>query len=254
MPNYSRNDFERAAYTVERLFRGQPVELEGDRDMVVSDIEENTREFLVEMDFLDRFKIGIPVCLIDKDKVPISLAVCLNIFSRVPYRFQFEQPAAFWPPDALASLLRDAFQKPLPMGMDVTNRERAQDAFMRRAAESLATRSAAVRKFWINEKRSWHEPSLLNIRQWLGGPQISTPGCAVTVTTNSRGLRVFWSGAHYVTSNYFNSPTTPTSSVLQSGTYIFGVDGGAYGSHIQWDFHAVLSLPSSHPPSVHLNY
>ena len=81
---------------------------------------------------------------------------------------------------------------------------------------------------------------------------MSTPGCNFTVSTNSTGLRVFWSGAYRVSPNYFNHPTTPTVSVLQSGTYVFGVDGGAYGNQIQWDLNAVVTLPGN--PNVHLNY
>jgi hypothetical protein len=52
--------------------------------------------------------------------------------------------------------------------------------------------------------------------------------------------------------NYFSHPTTPTIGVLQSGTYVFGVDGGAYGNQLQWDLRTVVTLPGSR--YAHLNY
>lgn len=117
----------------------------------------------------------------------------------------------------------------------------------------LAIRIASVREFRSNAARpAWHRPSMLTLRQFIRGPQIGTPGCHFTVSTNSSGLRVFWSGAYYVTPNNFNHPTTPTSSVLQSGTFIFGVDGGAYGNSVQWDLNLVVTLPGL--PYAHLNF
>ncbi len=134
------------------------------------------------------------------------------------------------------------------------SREEARETFIRRATDFLARRIAFVRA--LRDQRGpqtlWLGLSFLRFRQLTRGPQITTPGCTFTVSSNSSGLRVFWSGAYYVKPHYFNHPTSPTSSVLQSGTYIFGVDGGAYGSNIQWDLNAVVSLPGS--PFVHLNY
>src|SRR5439155_259107 len=106
-------------------------------------------------------------------------------------------------------------------------REEARETFLSRASDFVATRFASIKRFRNDGgKQEWHRPSMLNLRQRLGGPQVNTPGCQFTVSTNSNGLRVFWSGAYYVTPNNFNHPTSPTSSVLQSGTYVFGVDGG----------------------------
>ena len=100
-----------------------------------------------------------------------------------------------------------------------------------------------------SEKLSW--PIQLNLRQHSHGPQISAPGCSFEVSSNSTGLRVFWSGSYFISANYFKHPTSPVFGVLQSGTYIFGVDGGDYGNEVRLDTVAVCSLPGE--PSVHLN-
>ena len=93
---------------------------------------------------------------------------------------------------------------------------------------------------------------MLSLPRRARSSPIPTPGCNFTVTTNSSGLRVLWSGAYRISGNYFSHPTTPTASVLQSGSYIFGVDGGAYGTNAQWDKKAVVTLPGR--PSMHLNF
>ncbi len=77
------------------------------------------------------------------------------------------------------------------------------------------------------------------------------PGCRFTVTSNTPGLRALWSPAYGLASNAFGHPTSPVFSYLLSGTYIFGVDGGAYVNPA-WD-HAHVTLPGPNT-SVHLNF
>jgi hypothetical protein len=129
----------------------------------------------------------------------------------------------------------------------------ARDSFVLLATEFLATRLASLHPsdgYRPGFGDAGDEP-VLELSRPGGGPPIRTPGCTFVVTTNSFGLRVHWSGAYYIAPNYFNSPTSPVSRILQSGTYIFGVDGGTYPT-IQWDTNAIVSLPGS--PSIHLNY
>src|SRR3546814_5510186 len=78
--------------------------------------------------------------------------------------------------------------------------EQAKHAFIRRATEFLATRMAAMRSFSEASHRPDSRPSfsLLRILQRNRGKYIQTPGCNFTVTTNSPGLRVFWSGAYWL--------------------------------------------------------
>jgi hypothetical protein len=129
----------------------------------------------------------------------------------------------------------------------------AQEIFKSRAINFLATRMDSVRNFRERGfEENWGQHALLSFRQKAGGPKVTTPGCSFNVSTNSNGLRVFWSGAYYISPNYFSHPTSPATSVLQSGIYLFGVDGGVYGNTIQWDVSAVVSLPGN--PYIHLNY
>jgi hypothetical protein len=127
------------------------------------------------------------------------------------------------------------------------DREEAADTFRRRSIGFLLSRIAGVRS--LAEEAS---PSI-RLPQLLGGPPIITPGCHFNVTTNSNGLRVFWSGSSYISPTYFGHPTSPATSILQSGSYVFGVDGCAYGSNIQCDTNATVSLPGP-KTSIHLNY
>ena len=129
--------------------------------------------------------------------------------------------------------------------------EGALEAFRKGAIRFLATRIAGTRN--LSNPPPPEDPSLatLQMRQSVNGPHIGVTGCIFSVSTNTHGLRVFWSGAYYISANYFGHPTSPTTTVLQSGTYVFGVDGGAYGNVVQWDKKAICSLPGK--SSVHLN-
>jgi hypothetical protein len=119
----------------------------------------------------------------------------------------------------------------------------ARETFFSRVHEFLAQRISAA--------RTPHEASL-RMQAQSGGRSTSVPGCTFSVSSRSPGLRVFWSGAYFISPNYFSQPTSPATSVLQAGTYVFGVDGGAYGNQIQWDLNAVCTLPGA--PSVSLIY
>jgi hypothetical protein len=72
------------------------------------------------------------------------------------------------------------------------------------------------------------------------------------VTTRSDGLRVYWSGAYRIAFHYFDGPTSPVANVLQSGTYVFGVKGGRYGTEVRWDPDDVVSLPGK--PRLHMDF
>lgn len=112
----------------------------------------------------------------------------------------------------------------------------AADTFRRRSIGFLVSRIAGVRS--LAEETS---PSI-RLPQLLGGPPIITLGCHFKVTTNSNGLRVFWSGSSYISPTYFGHPTSPATSILQSGSYVFGVDGCAHGSNIQCDTVTLMSV------------
>ena len=258
MAEPTREERRDATTLVDRLFERGHDGIEIPPDVVVSDVEADVRTFSNELSFLNDFGADVPAALIGDEVVPVSLSVTFNLRDGLlpPFSLPFD------PRDRRHSIFYEYLYRYLgPMlrehgaadGFTTMKPEEARKTFGTRAASFVATRFASVREYRHEDTRhTWQRPSLLNLSRWLGGPQVMTPGCHFTVSTNSNGLRVFWSGAYWITPNNFNHPTSPTSSVLQSGTYVFGVDGGAYGNRVQWDKNAVVTLPGA--PYVHLNF
>lgn len=260
MAEYSRDDARYARQVVERCLDREAEDLQIEQDLVVVDIESDANAFSDDLAVLERFDAKMPAVQIGNEAVPVALEFAMGwperelLFprSRLGVRPLWRGHPFF--EEFIYEGLRGYLKGDLQIyGLTSMDRQEARQTFLRRATDFLATRVGAIRRFRNREPhQTWYQPSFLNLRQRLRGPVVTTPGCNFTVATNSRGLRVFWSGAYRVSSNYFNHPTTPTASVLQSGTYIFGVDGGAYANNIQWDFNAVVSLPGQ--PYVHLNF
>jgi hypothetical protein len=258
MADYSPSDAEYAATIVQRLIAGEAYGLEIEQDLAISDLESNANKFSEDLALLEDFNQNFPAVIIGNEKVPVAIGHALGLSDGwPPFSQRGIRRFPYWRRDPnfyeeIFDLLRLTEDSQLD-GFTSMSREDARSTFTKRATDFLATRLAAVRGFRNREfRQDWQFPTMLTFRQLLGGSQVATPGCNFTVTTNSGGLRVFWSGAYYVTPHNFNHPTTPTSSVLQSGTYIFGVDGGAYGNKIQWYLNLVVSLPGI--PQAHLNY
>lgn len=267
---FSERDTQYASQIVEQLLSrdGKRLEIEIERNLVVSDLESSADSFSTDLALAQDFDVGIPATRIAGDDgyiVPVSMFSLIGL-PYPPYtsplysnqirlrdrRWWRRGPWFYeWIHDALR-----LFRETEPSaGFRIISPDEAQEAFSRRAINFLATRIAAVRSFSEGEnidREKWGKPASLNLAQIFGGRKVVTPGCYFSVSTNSSGLRVFWSGAYYIAPNYFSHPTSPATSVLQAGTYIFGVDGGAYGNTIQWDTNAVTSLPGN--PFVHLNY
>lgn len=258
MADYSNEDSAYAETIVSRLINRETEGMELGPGLAVSDVEENANQFSDELTFLEEIDAGVPAVRIAEETVPVSLQVAFgNTYHSSPLTFfgfgkgrdRFRHPFFYEEMYNLRSLLREGRIN----GFALMDRQEARSTFQRRAIDFVATRVAAVRGLQNNGPwPAWHRATLLSLRQFVQGSPVATPGCHFTVSTNSSGLRVFWSGAYYVSPNNFNSPTTPTTSVLQAGTYIFGVDGGAYGNTIQWDLNLVASLPG--PPLAHLNF
>lgn len=265
MPEYSQEDANRARNIVQRCLNREAESLKLEQDLAVSDVESDTYAFLSDLDVLRDVGGRVPALPVSDDLVPVSLPFAIGFpafgFDRsTQWPMPLDGPGfdPYWRRHPLfydhvkhtMSALRD--ERDL-YGFAWISREEGQSTFLKRSTDFVATRIAGVRGFRELFRGQKERPTpLLNVQQFLRGRPVATPGCNFTVSTDSGGLRVFWSGAYYVTPNYFNHPTSPTSRVLQSGTYVFGVDGGAYGNNIQWDHNAVVSLPG--PPQVHLNY
>lgn len=259
MANYSEEEAREARRIVERLLATEQNAYDIEGDLVISDVESDAAEFAGELQLLGEIGVDAPAVRLGEEEelVPVALSLIAGTswpfspfvrgargrrwrghpffdeWAHYYFRSLFEEGEKFRPFEAMAL-------------------EQARATFVRRATEFLATRMSAVRELDRPQSRRWSSSLFLNVRQRAGGPRVSTPGCHFTVSSNSSGLRVFWSGAYRVSPNYFSHPTTPTLGVLQSGTYIFGVDGGAYGNQIQWDRKAVVTLPGN--PHAHLNF
>ncbi len=249
MADYSEAEARDARRIVEHLLDPERGTLDLEGALVVSDIEGDAGEFAGELQLLEDTGLDAPaVRVAGEDLVPVALSLLagpawpwssLNtaVIRRPPWRFHpfFYETMAF----TLRSILEDR-RRVLPF--ETIPRDVARSTFLRRATDFLAVRIAAVQDPDARQSSRWSTMSFLNLMQRAGGPRVPTPGCNFSVSTNSRGLRVLWSGAYRVSSNYFSHPTTPALGVLQSGTYVFGVDGGAYGNNVQWDLSAVVTL------------
>ena len=222
------------------------------KDMSIEDLERHALQFRVEADVLRSLGKGFPGFVFDGAATPFSLSLLLFPFAvpfagtaipadRRPFfvdRFFFLVEPEIDRLDQLYEL--DGFARLSP--------DEAERTFSERAGASLALRIANA---GATDDDAGLRAGALNLPPTNGAPAASATGCQFTVDTNTHGLQVFWSGAYYITPHFFGGPTTPATGMLQSGTYVFGVRGGAYTS-IQWDRAAVCSLPGS--PSVYLNY
>ena len=255
MAEYTREDARQAERIVNGLLSDQAELPPIEGALVVSDVEADAAEFNSDLDILEMIGADCPAARVQDDLVPVALSLFFGPAwpwfpgsRRYTRRWRHHPFMHEWLHDVFRfdskeDLFRSEFQT-IP-------RDQARTAFSRNAIVFLATRIAALRDEQPVTGR-WFGGTFALLPQRVGGPRVSTPGCNFAVSTNSPGLRVFWSGAYRISPNYFSHPTTPTVGVLQSGTYVFGVDGGAYGNTVQWDTSAVISLPGS--PYVHLNF
>jgi len=258
MADYSDADAREARRIVERLLSSEAETLDVEGALVVSDIESDAAEFVSDLELLENVGLNVPAVRVGGEElVPVALSLAAGPGWPF-YPMMGTKRSRGWRRHPLFLELTYDYLRSLSEkgdrfnGFEAMPREQARATFLTRATDFMATRIAAVRDFGRPQSHRWSGISFLNVMQRLGGPRVSTPGCHFTVSTNSNGLRVFWSGAYLVSPNYFSHPTTPTLGVLQSGTYVFGVDGGAYGNQIQWDLNAVVTLPGI--PHAHLNY
>lgn len=226
--------------------------------LAASDLETDALGFSDDLAILDYLNLPVPAfALREGEPVPVALSIlaedALPALSRPVAGTERSLLLTHYlrrlGPGYLRKLLKHRMRV---LGCESVSPDRARQSFTHRATEFLAIRMAAVRDYRRSSESKAERRPVLQMFQRIGGKRIPTPGCNFTVNTDSPGLRVFWSGAYRVSHNYFGHPTWPVISVLQSGTYVFGVDGGAYGRNIQWDLNTVVTLPGV--PAVHLNY
>jgi hypothetical protein len=249
----TRSDAERI---VEQLVGGRHgVDVVDDESLVLSDVDEDASRYTGQLQWLDYLGFPAPAIKLsdeDGDFVPMDLGLLgrqgdssemFDVNPETAWMYQSDQ--------SLGRVLERGLDRARTEIEDFVTVpvEAAQWKFRERLIEFVGTRLGAVRSFQRG-RSAWSAAVPLQLPRRSGGRPITTPGCTFVVTTNSNGLRVLWTGAYLMSSNFFSSPTSPATSVLQSGAYRFGVDGGAY-RRIKWD-HTVITLPGS--PAIHLNF
>ena len=258
MKDNSNSDYNRAKSIINALFEMKyELKEEFEHGYSIFDIEQHVNQFMSEIKMLEGISASdrFPAFVVnDGLKIPVSLSFFDFPFSNRYFQYTHSEFFGFLFEEQYKYVwyryLRENLYR-INNFIFISFKE-ARESFIENATKSLACRIAAVGQSGSNRISQPSVAHNLKIPRRIGAVPKSTPGCLFTVTSNSPGLRVFWSGAYYITSHYFGAPTSPATSVLQSGTYIFGVDGGAYGSTVQWDKNAVCSLPGQ--PYVHLNY
>ena len=265
MPEPTDDQRRSAQEIVDRLFQvdewlAQPVPVRVEAlpsGLSILDLELHAAQFHAELALLELLGRDFPTIPLDDEyRVPVSLAAAFpHLFGPSPtvpllaphryVRLYLDRYLRFFAPD-LEQILDELYER---MNLVPLKLRDAQRVFVERASESLSHRVANA----LGADEDPHDAATtISIPPTDGAAATLVAACRFTVSTNTSGLRVFWSGAYYITTGqYFGAPTTPAIGTLQSGTYVFGVDGGAYTS-VQWDKTAICTLPGQ--PSVHLNF
>lgn len=257
MINYTDDDLKRATNLVEGLQKGEGNERyfrDFEDGLSIADVQLHAQEFYDDLDLLQAANVDFPaVRLGDKNIIPVALSELIpGTASMIGF------PTRVWRDILPISIWRDEIVAEIPrlmrrFGQAATNlpHDDARSAFVSRASEFLAARFAGNRLMAAGGLSGKPPPQLI-MQKFVGGPPSSVSGCLFSVHTKSPSLSAYWSGAYFISSNYHGAPTTPVAAVLQAGTYVFGVNGGGYGSVVQWDLSKVCTLPGT--PSVFLQF
>jgi hypothetical protein len=249
MAEYSRTDASRARHIVEGLLtEDRSREIEVPERTSIADLQTDAAQFQREMELAEALRTDVPVLELDGGPpAPFSLGgLDANRFNAGPHGslvgFYLN-----WQIDTrryVRSLI-DALRERVA-GVSFVSIANAREFFRDRATEFLAHR------IWFGRSAGPGVGPNVRLPPSAGAPTSTLPGCQFVVSTNNHGLTVYWSGAYFIAPNFFGHPTSPAVSVLQAGTYVFGVAGGAYSAGVHWDHNAVCTLPGQ--PVVHLNY
>lgn len=246
MADYGERERNQAEDLVREMLSYRAESVSAPPGLSIADMQRDANELLYDIDIAMESGLGkLPALRIEEDWVPAALSL-LGIGQLPRAAFSRRRRPIYYRELEEARILADDFHT--RSDVNFIDADEARETFSRRARDFLAQRIWAAGDGGGDSSMS----RSLRLPPHIGAPPTNVSGCTFTVTTASSGLRVFWSGAYFVTGNHFGSPTSPVSAPLQAGTYIFGVDGGAYGSQIAWDHNAVCSLPGQ--PSVFLNF
>jgi hypothetical protein len=227
-PLYNDEELTLAQGVVYQLLRRDYRSVGHDRMPPLVDVVTNFIRFLDQIPWLEEHGRGIPFL----GGIPVDLRLSEHFFDRDRTLERLEENAS-----AIAFL---------SLG-------EARDILHELASEFIATRMAGIRWYREGPRRDRHHYTTWTTMEVVGSfrdrkghfrqQQTTTPGCNCEVRTRQADLRVHWSGAYFLSPNLFGAPTSPVSNVLQSGVYIFGVDGGTYRD-IVWDVTKVV-LPGA---------
>lgn len=244
---------ERAERIVEDLVFGHSADPDAVGDVPLADVEDDAFEFAGQLQLMEQLELDMPAYVLengnldgtadDPTPVPTDL-VPISVDHLVDRRLVESDP------DQFRKRVLDAYQD--AHGIDETfvsvPPPVAQEHFQRRLADFLTVRIRASGD--SRGATGWPGALLLWLPLRRGGAPTTVPGCLFEVTTNTPGLDSHWSGAYWISWNNFGQ-TTPAQGMLQSGTYLFSVNGGPYKKKFQKGT-STVTLPGT--PSVHLNY
>lgn len=181
---YSKEQLAEANRVTEQLMGSHFQRVRG--GISLTDVEENVERFRRD------YSLGVtwPAMIVDMEQIPIGL----DGVSRLDCR------------DLIEMALRRSHGSTGVVARNIVFVEpsRAFGSFFEKVRHFIATRIAATR-----------------VAETYGD---GTPYCDFRVNTMTRGLSVHYSGAYYVSWNYFNSPTSPAEGKLEAGVYVFAVE------------------------------
>ena len=235
-----------------------------DEWLTVADVQDDTHQLRNQFRFLEESGLLAPLVRIgNRREVPVSLRTLAGArFPEGTFDFRGREGSyryAPWPfvQEEWASLARELLRSAARTEDDagpivrLAEPEEARYSFTEAATDFVAQRIGALRRLRTDLSGRWRSVAFLAAQRHSESAPSKAPGCTFQVTTNSPGLRVHWSGAYCLNGKYFGGPTTPADGVMLSGSFVFGVDGGAYTQPV-WDRVAVVVLPGQ--ASLHLNF
>lgn len=286
MVDYTDDDLQRALGIVRGLgtAEGRPRLEELEDGLSIVDLQSSAEQFYNDLGLLEDFGLDFPALFLGGERpVPVALSEVMHgffpigpyywrDFFRVPYlREQVYEELRRWrarygtttlSPDEARNIFislaseflasRFAGRRMAAAGGTPGQPPVTRNTFISRASGFLASRFGRRRMDDAGGPPPGQPPPVLSMPQFIGGPRTKITGCLFSVHTNTPGLSAYWSGAYLISSNYHGAPTTPAKGALQAGTYVFGVNGSAYGSDVQWDLNKVCTLPGT--PCVKLDF
>ncbi len=221
----------------------------------ISDVVENVGRMATEFAMARRWNNEVPCVKLDEgDLAPISIT---EFFGGPSSPFHgSEDWFEYWErygPFPVHRLWRDAMRDSSELGerLVVTRVPDAEEAVGRSLQGFLSYRFAGIKAWteWIRGSQLFRGSK--GPFGGVGGSSAPPPlavgpggGLQVQVSCLTPGLRIHVSPAYFITWVYFGSPTTPVSSYVLPGRYVFAGDGPMLPRRLK--DHAVFSIPPTY--------